>query len=44
MAERGQLTVSQPITRRYTLDQVDEAYATLNRGDIVGRAVITMDG
>jgi len=44
MAARGQLTVSQPITRRYSLDQVDEAYATLNRGDIVGRAVIDMDG
>jgi S-(hydroxymethyl)glutathione dehydrogenase/alcohol dehydrogenase len=44
MAARGQLSVSQPITRRYTLDQVDEAYATLNRGDIVGRAIITMDG
>ena len=43
MAARGQLSVSQPITRRYTLDQVDEAYATLNRGDIVGRAIITMD-
>jgi S-(hydroxymethyl)glutathione dehydrogenase/alcohol dehydrogenase len=44
MAARGQLSVSRPITRRYTLDQVDEAYATLNRGDIVGRAIITMDG
>ena len=44
MAARGQLSVSQPITRRYTLEQVDEAYATLNRGDIVGRAIIAMEG
>src|SRR5262245_28418737 len=42
MAGRGHVSVSQPITRRYRLDQADEAYATLNRGDIVGRAIVTM--
>lgn len=42
MAARGQVSVSQPITRRYRLEQADEAYATLNRGEIVGRAIVTM--
>jgi S-(hydroxymethyl)glutathione dehydrogenase/alcohol dehydrogenase len=42
LAARGQVSVSQPITRRYRLEQVDEAYATLNRGEIVGRAIVTM--
>jgi D-arabinose 1-dehydrogenase-like Zn-dependent alcohol dehydrogenase len=36
------VSVSQPITRRYRLDQTDEAYAALNRGEIVGRAIVTM--
>ena len=42
LAARGQVSVSQPITRRYRLAQADDAYATLNRGEIVGRAIITM--
>jgi S-(hydroxymethyl)glutathione dehydrogenase/alcohol dehydrogenase len=42
LAARGQVSVSQPITRRYRLDQADEAYATLNRGEIIGRAIVTM--
>jgi S-(hydroxymethyl)glutathione dehydrogenase/alcohol dehydrogenase len=42
LAARGQVSVSQPITRRYRLEQADEAYATLNRGDIVGRAIVIM--
>jgi S-(hydroxymethyl)glutathione dehydrogenase/alcohol dehydrogenase len=42
LAARGQVSVSQPITQRYRLEQADDAYATLNRGDIVGRAIITM--
>jgi S-(hydroxymethyl)glutathione dehydrogenase/alcohol dehydrogenase len=42
LAARGQVSVSQPITRRYRLDQADEAYAALNRGEIVGRAIVTM--
>ena len=42
LAARGQVSVSQPITRRYPLERADEAYATLNRGEIVGRAIITM--
>jgi succinate semialdehyde reductase (NADPH) len=42
LAGQGQVSVSQPITRRYRLDQADAAYAALNRGEIVGRAIITM--
>jgi S-(hydroxymethyl)glutathione dehydrogenase/alcohol dehydrogenase len=42
LAARGQVSVSQPITRRYLLDQVDEAYAALQRGEIIGRAIITI--
>jgi S-(hydroxymethyl)glutathione dehydrogenase/alcohol dehydrogenase len=42
LAAQGHLNVSQPITRRYRLEQADEAYATLNRGEIVGRAILTM--
>ena len=40
LAARGQVSVSQPITRRYRLEQVDEAYAALNRREIIGRAII----
>jgi S-(hydroxymethyl)glutathione dehydrogenase/alcohol dehydrogenase len=42
LAARGQVSASQPITRRYRLEQVDEAYAALNRGEIIGRAIVTM--
>jgi len=42
LAARGQVSVSQPITRRYRLDQADAAYAALNRGEIVGRAIVTL--
>ena len=42
LAARGQVSVSQPITRRYRLEQVDEAYAALDCGEIVGRAIVTM--
>ncbi len=42
LAARGQVSASQPITRRYRLDDVDAAYSALNRGEIVGRAIVTM--
>jgi succinate semialdehyde reductase (NADPH) len=38
----GHVSVSRPITRRYPLEQADEAYAALNRGEIVGRAIVTV--
>jgi len=42
LAARGHVSASKPITRRYPLEQVDEAYAALQRGEIVGRAIVTM--
>lgn len=43
LAAAGQIDVMRPISRRYTLDQADEAYQALNRGEIVGRAIVVMD-
>jgi len=42
LAAHGHVSPSRSITRRYDLDRADEAYAALNRGDIVGRAIVTM--
>jgi succinate semialdehyde reductase (NADPH) len=42
LTTRGQVSASQPITRRYRLAQVDEAYAALQRGEIIGRAIVTI--
>jgi S-(hydroxymethyl)glutathione dehydrogenase/alcohol dehydrogenase len=42
LAAHGLISVSRPITRRYRLEQADEAYAALNRGEIVGRAIVDM--
>jgi succinate semialdehyde reductase (NADPH) len=42
LAARGQVSASQPITRRYALAQADAAYDALNRGEIVGRAIVVM--
>ena len=38
----GAVDTSAPITRRYTLDEVNDAYGALASGDIVGRAIIEM--
>jgi len=43
LAGTGQINVTRPITRRYTLEQADEAYQALNRGEIVGRAIVVME-
>jgi succinate semialdehyde reductase (NADPH) len=42
LAAHGLISVSRPITRRYRLDQAGEAYAALDRGEIVGRAIVEM--
>jgi S-(hydroxymethyl)glutathione dehydrogenase/alcohol dehydrogenase len=34
--------VSALVTRRYRLEDADEAYQALARGEITGRAIITM--
>jgi succinate semialdehyde reductase (NADPH) len=43
LARNGAVDVSRSVTRRYSLDQAPEAYAALNRGEIVGRAIVVMD-
>ena len=42
LVRRGAVDTSAPITRRYTLDEVNDAYGALASGDIVGRAIIEM--
>ena len=42
LARSGAVDVSRSVTRRYALEQAAEAYDALNRGEIVGRAIITM--
>ena len=44
LAQNGAVDVSRSVTRRYTLEQAAEAYDALNRGEIVGRAIVTMPG
>jgi S-(hydroxymethyl)glutathione dehydrogenase/alcohol dehydrogenase len=43
LASRGAIDLSRVVTRRYPLDAADEAYAALNRGEIVGRAIVVME-
>jgi succinate semialdehyde reductase (NADPH) len=43
MVAGGIVEPERVITRRYTLDQADEAYQALARGEIVGRAIIEME-
>lgn len=42
MAAAGRIDVGASITRRYALDQVNEAYEAMERGEIVGRAIVVM--
>jgi Zn-dependent alcohol dehydrogenase len=42
LAAAGNFDVSALVTRRYSLEQADEAYQALARGEITGRAIITM--
>jgi succinate semialdehyde reductase (NADPH) len=42
LAAHGLVNPSRTITRRYRLEQADDAYAALNRGDVVGRAIVTI--
>lgn len=43
LAAGGQIGVSPLITRRYSLDEADEAYRALNRGEITGRAIVVVE-
>ncbi len=42
LAGRGLLDVSKSISRRYRFDQCAEAYQALGRGEILGRAILTL--
>jgi succinate semialdehyde reductase (NADPH) len=42
LAARGLIDVSKPISRRYRLEECPEAYQALNRGEIMGRAIVTL--
>jgi succinate semialdehyde reductase (NADPH) len=42
LAASGRISVTRPITRRYRLEQADEAYRALDRGEITGRAIVVM--
>lgn len=42
LAAQGRFDLRASITRRYRLEQINEAYTSLERGDIVGRAIIVM--
>ncbi len=43
LAAAGGFDTEHLVTRRYSLDEADEAYQALARGEITGRAVIVMD-
>jgi S-(hydroxymethyl)glutathione dehydrogenase/alcohol dehydrogenase len=43
LAADGHLDLDGLVTRRYPLEEADEAYGALGRGEITGRAVIVMD-
>jgi S-(hydroxymethyl)glutathione dehydrogenase/alcohol dehydrogenase len=42
LARSGAVDVGRSVTRRYSLDDAPQAYDALNRGEIVGRAIVTM--
>ena len=42
MAAAGKIDVRASITRRYRLEQINEAYQAMERGEIVGRAIVVM--
>ncbi len=42
LAAAGRISVTDPISRRYALDEADQAYRALARGEITGRAIVVM--
>jgi len=42
LAAEGRVDVAASITRRYQLDRIEEAYRDLERGEIVGRAIVVI--
>src|SRR5208337_1859615 len=41
LAEKGEIDLNHIVSREFTLQQVNEAYSTLAKGEIVGRAIVT---
>ncbi|MFQ6019164.1 MAG: zinc-binding dehydrogenase [Dehalococcoidia bacterium] len=39
----GRIDVSRPISRRYSLAELNEAYGALSKGEITGRAIVVME-
>ena len=44
LASEGGVNIGESITRRYSIDEADEAYQHLAAGEIIGRAIVTMPG
>lgn len=42
LAASGKIDVKASITKRWRLDQINEAYETMERGDTVGRTIVVM--
>jgi S-(hydroxymethyl)glutathione dehydrogenase/alcohol dehydrogenase len=42
LAAAGRIDVGASVTRRYRLDQVNEAFEAMERGEIVGRAIVVL--
>ena len=42
-AGSGMLSVSHTISRRFRLEQIEDALQALTRGEIVGKAIVEMD-
>jgi S-(hydroxymethyl)glutathione dehydrogenase/alcohol dehydrogenase len=42
LAAAGRISVTEPISRRYRLDEADLAYRSLDRGEIIGRAIVVL--
>ncbi|HLH73830.1 MAG TPA: zinc-binding dehydrogenase, partial [Chloroflexota bacterium] len=42
LVEQGYLDAERAVSRRYSLDEVNTAYQALNRGEIVGRALVVI--
>jgi S-(hydroxymethyl)glutathione dehydrogenase/alcohol dehydrogenase len=42
LASDGKIELRRPVTRRYRLEEAQEAFDALGRGDIVGRAIVVL--
>jgi S-(hydroxymethyl)glutathione dehydrogenase/alcohol dehydrogenase len=42
LAAAGRISVTDPISRRYRLEEADQAYRALDRGEITGRAIVVV--